>query len=139
MILIAKMAKRARLTTTDVLDAIYSDEDDSDVDDPDEPFMYGSDDEFSDLNGEDDYPDDEDNDNMDTSPPHSPPQAPPAANSTQPDNLPKKWTTSLKSVNIEPFQSAVGPTVPIPDSPLEVFNLLFTTNLLQMIVDESNR
>ena len=33
--------KRARMSTQDVIDAIYSDDDDFDVDDPDEPFMEG--------------------------------------------------------------------------------------------------
>ena len=66
LILPAKMAKRARMTTDDVPDALYSsDEDDSDVDDPDKPFMDGNDDEFSDLNGEED--DDEDMDTLLTS------------------------------------------------------------------------
>ena len=38
------------LSTQDVIDAIYSDDDDHfDVDDSDEPFMEGSDDDFSDL------------------------------------------------------------------------------------------
>ena len=52
-ILPAKMTKRARMSTQDVIDAIYSD----DNYDPDEPFMDGSDDDFSDLDGEDDFSD----------------------------------------------------------------------------------
>ena len=143
------MTKRARLTTQEVLHAIdYPDEeDDFDVDDPDEPFMYGSDDDFSDLNGEDNN--DDLDDNMDVSPPYSPLGTPPGGSSpgASPDcsppstsaSLPRMWTTSLQSVTIQPFQSQVGPTVPIPESPLEVFQLLFTTSLMQMIVDESNR
>ena len=46
------MTKRARMSTQDVIDAIYSDDDDDfDVDDPDEPFMDGSDHDYSDLDG----------------------------------------------------------------------------------------
>ena len=145
-ILPAKMTKRARMTTQDVIDAIYSDDDDSDVDDPDEPFMDGSDDDFSDLDGEeDDYDGD---DYMDTSS-HPPPVSSPASSplspvgtpptTASPSTLPAMWTTSLQPVTITPFQSAAGPTVPIPDSPLEVFELFFTAPLLQMVVDESNR
>ena len=43
------MTKRARMSTQNVIDAIYSDDDDDfDVDDPNEPFMDRSDDNFSD-------------------------------------------------------------------------------------------
>jgi hypothetical protein len=64
------MTKRARMSTQDVIDAIYSDDDDSDVD-PDEPFMEGSDD---DLDGEIDDDSDEDMDTDMSTPvtPHSP-------------------------------------------------------------------
>ena len=148
------MATRARMTTEDVIDALIDDDDDdSDVDDPDEPFMDGSDDDFSDLDGEEL---DDNDDNMDctsysppvsspvcaTAPPGSPVSSPAAASPTTPSpasTLPAMWTTSLQPVTITPFQSAVGPTVPVPDSPLEVFELFFTAPLLQMIVDESNR
>ena len=53
------MAKRQRLTVTEVLDTVCSD-DDEDLDDLDEPMMEGSDDEFSDLemcDSDDDYMD----------------------------------------------------------------------------------
>ena len=122
------------------------------VDDPDEPFMDGSDDDFSDLEGELDEDDNDEDMDTDRSTPHSPPASPPAMTpppscfpvgtpSTTPPlrTLPAMWTPSLQPVTIRPFQSAVGPTVPVPDSPLEVFELLFTAPLTQMIVDESNR
>ena len=48
------MTKRARYTTEEVLLAVDSDDEDDYVDDPAEPFMDGSDKEFSDLDGEDD-------------------------------------------------------------------------------------
>ena len=147
------MTKRARMSTQDVIDAIYSDDDDDfDVDDPDEPFMEGSDDDFSDLDGELDDADGYEDMDMDMGRPHSPPASSPATTSPPgcspvgtpsttppPDTLPAMWTTSLQPVTITPFQSAFGPTVPVPDSPLEVFELLFTAPLIQMIVDESNR
>ena len=43
------MAKRPRLTVEDVLDHWSDDSDDDYLDDPDEPLLEGSDDEFSDL------------------------------------------------------------------------------------------
>ena len=149
------MTKRARISTQDVIDAIYSDdEDDFDVDDPDEPFMEGSDDNFLDLDGELD--DDSNDDDMDTDmgtpvTPHSPTASSPAttapgsslvgtpSTTPPPGTLPALWTTNLQPVTITPFQSAVGPMVPVPDSPLDVFELLYTAPLMQMIVDESNR
>ena len=117
-----------------MLDAMdHSDDEDYDVD---EPCMYGSDEEFSDLSWEEDN----DDDNMGTTIPHSPTPATSASpDSSQPGSLPPTWTSNLKPVTIHLFQSAVGPTMPISDSPLDVFQLFFTTPLLQTIVDESNR
>ena len=40
---------------------------------------------------------------------------------------------------IKQFISTTGPTVDIPPSPLEVFELFFSDDLLDMIVEESNR
>ena len=124
------MAKRPRLTTQDVLYATdSSDDEDFEVDDPDEPFMDGSDDEFEDPNGEDD-------DNMDVSPPYSPQgtllgaspdSSPDSSPASTPTSLPRMWTTSLQPVAIQPFHSPAGSTVSIPESPLEVFHLLFIT------------
>ena len=52
LILIAKLSKRARMNTEDVLQRLYDDEDNEfEVDDPDKPFVDGSDEEFSDLDG----------------------------------------------------------------------------------------
>ena len=42
-------------------------------------------------------------------------------------------------MTIEDFTSRVGPTVPIPDAPLDVFELFFSHDLQEMIVCESNR
>ena len=135
------MTKRARMTTQDLIDAISDDDGDSDVDDPDEPFMDGSDDDFSDLDGEE-----LDDDNMSctsysppvnspvcaTAPPGSLVSSPAAASPTTPSpmcTLPAMWTTSLQLVTINPFQSAVGPTFPVPDLPLGVvFHCPFVAN-----------
>ena len=86
------MTKRARNTTEEVLLAVDSDdEDDCDVDDPDEPFMDGSD-EFSDLDGDDNNLDD----NMDVSP-SSPLGLPPEDTSAgaSPPSSPASTSTSV--------------------------------------------
>ena len=132
------------MNTQDVLQRLDDQDDDEfEVDDPDDPFMDGSDEEFSDLDEEED---DADDDNVDSNTPpdsplsmphHSAPSTPPGSGCLT-DDLPRMWT-SLKPVTIQPFKSTVGPTVPISDSPLELFQLFFATPLLQKIVDESNR
>ena len=53
--------------------------------------------------------------------------------------LPKTWTTNLTPVTIDPFTSSVGPTVDIPESPKEVFELFFSDDLMSEMVDETNR
>ena len=53
--------------------------------------------------------------------------------------LPQSWSEQLPPVTIHLFTSHIGPTVPIPDSPLEVFELFFTADLQQKIVDDTNR
>ena len=145
------MTKRARLTTQAVLDAIaFSD---YEGDDPAEP---GSDEEFSDLDDLDDY-DDEQPSLFDLppgssqacplsstppssqSPPSSPPSSQSHPSSTPSASTPAQWSSTLHPVTIRPFQSPVGPTVPIPDTPSKVFDLFFTPSLVQTIVDESNR
>ena len=50
--------------------------------------------------------------------------------------LPQSWSEQLAPVTIKPFTCHVGPTVAIPDSPLEVSELFFTADLQQKIVDE---
>ena len=65
--------------------------------------------------------------------------SPPPTSVTQSPTLP--WTETLTDPTIYPFQppSPVGPTVPIPDTPLGVFRLLFTEQLLDTIVKETNQ
>ena len=49
------------------------------------------------------------------------------------------WSTNLSPVTVRPFTKHVGPTLLIPHSPLETFLLIFTTAILQWIVDQSNQ
>ena len=104
---------------------------DEDFDDPDEPMMEGSDEEFSDLDEEDSR--DEDH-------AHSLCSAIVSALSS-PDVAaqPTSWSSSQVPLNIREFTSSVGPTVTIPESLVEAFELFFTTDLLQRIVEESSR
>ena len=50
---------------------------------------------------------------------------PPLANSRAipmvPSSIQMPWSTSLSSIPLEEFSSEVGPTVEIPDSPLQIF------------------
>ena len=58
-----------------------------------------------------------------------------ASNSSQdPEST---WSTTIKRLNIQPFTSPVGPTRDI-SSPLEVFDLFFSPDLMERIVRESN-
>ena len=49
------------------------------------------------------------------------------------------WSTKLEPHTILPFTSSVGPTIPIPESPLDVFKLFFTSTIMEEIVDQTNR
>lgn len=49
------------------------------------------------------------------------------------------WSSNLKPFAIKGFTSPVGPTVEIPESALQAFQLFFSSDLLQTIVEESNR
>ena len=49
------------------------------------------------------------------------------------------WSTNLEPHTILPFTSSVGPTIPILESPLEVFKLFFTSTIIEEIVDQTNR
>ena len=150
------MTKRL-YTAEKVLEAVLEDvDDDQDYDDPDEPVMEGSDDEFSDLELDDDDAD------LDQAPPNSPltpsvasplplppplsplPQPSPQSSSppTSPSSSPSQpavWTTTLKPVEVKSFNSPVGPTTAIPETPREVFEIFFTDELMTLMVTESNR
>lgn len=54
--------------------------------------------------------------------------------------LSSSWSSQLERIDIQPLSSPVGPTVDaIPESPLEIFELFFSSDLLDLIVEESNR
>lgn len=55
------------------------------------------------------------------------------------DDKDNEWSDRYKNIKIKKFTSHAGPTLNSPGSPLEVFKVFFTTELLQMIVLESNR
>ena len=115
------MAGRARLTLEAVLEELDLEEDDFD----DEPMMPGSDDEFSDLEEvclEDAENDNDDDDNGSVTLPQPPPT------DTQGSSMDALlcWTSTLTPTTIMPFTSSVGPKVAIPDSPSDIFQLMFT-------------
>ena len=123
-----------------------SEESDDDFDNHYEPIMEGSNDEFSDLEDVDEC-----DSNIDLLHDASPedPTGPPGSvfdssmdvgldtDTVAADSEPE-WTTTLKRNTIKSF-SPVGPSVAISKSPLEVFQLFFTPELLDMIVRETNR
>ena len=123
------MARRL-LSTEAVLEELELD-DDFDVD---EPMMAGSDDEFDDI--EDVYLEDveDDDDNNSAAPPLLPPSNTPSSRS----DSPPCWSSTLTPVTVPPFSSPVGPTVDIPESPIDTFDLMFTPDLVDDMVVQSN-
>ena len=123
------------MTVDDVLEQCAdSDDDYAECDyDPDEPVMEGSDDEFSDLEGDESDDIDGDHDAMDSAAASSS-----AGTSSSSEDSESTWTTTIKRLNIQPFTSPVGPTQDISSSPLEVFDLFFSPDLMERIVRESN-
>lgn len=112
-------------------------DDDLELDDPNEPIMESSDDEFNDMSGMESEEGDEDS-------PHPMQSLIIAISSSTPKTVanttvnlstttlsttnssePTSWSSTLQPVTINPFTSPVGPTVPIPASPLEVFELFY--------------
>ena len=53
--------------------------------------------------------------------------------------LPTTWSKALKPLQIPSFTTPVGPLVPIPDTPVAIFEMFFTPNVLDDIVTHSNR
>ena len=139
------MTKKARMSTQDVTYA---------VDDPNKPFMDGSDDDFSDLDGELDEDDDNDED-MDIGTqltPHSPPASSPAT-TPPPGSSPVGTPSTTPPPGTLP--AVCGPQA-CNQSPSHLSSQLlvrrslyptlhwkflscFLPPLMQMIVDESNR
>ena len=156
------MAMRGLLSTADVLEELELDQGDFDA----EPMMLGSD-EFDDVYLEDLEDEDEDNRDCYSPPPsdipgsslntptlnrspvsssHTPTlngsnsytPTPNGAPGTTSDTTPASWSSILTSVNVQPFNSPLGPNVAIPESPSETFELLFTPTLLNDIAEQSN-
>ena len=50
-----------------------------------------------------------------------------------------EWAYHLHPIDIQPFECLVGPNTLIPDNPLDIFQLFFTDEILQVIVDASNQ
>uniref|UniRef100_A0A1X7TE81 PiggyBac transposable element-derived protein domain-containing protein n=1 Tax=Amphimedon queenslandica TaxID=400682 RepID=A0A1X7TE81_AMPQE len=50
-----------------------------------------------------------------------------------------KWTDLLVPVYVDKFTEAVGSAVTVPSSPLKVFQLFFTSVIMEYIVRETNR
>ena len=118
-----------------VQQCVDSDDDYAECDyDPDEPVMEGSDDEFSDFEGDES---DEDIDEGDLHTMHTPAASSSAGFSSSSGDQELTWSTTIKRLNIQPFTSPVGPTQDI-SSPLEVFDLSFSPDLIEKIVKESN-
>ena len=116
---------RKLLSTEAVLEELDLDEDFDD----DEPMMAGSDDEFDDI--EDVYLEDVDDDSNTAAPPHLP--TPSSSSDTAPC-----WSSTLTPIAVPPFSSPVGPTVDIPESPIDTFDPMFTPDLSDDMVEQSN-
>ena len=129
------------MTAENVLDAVLSDDEDE-FDDPGEPIMEGSDDEFSDLEGVGDDDDDNCTDPPgDTSNGSDPTPLPQSSEGSPSSSQPTSWSSNLTRVTINPFPitSLAGPTLTLPTSPLEIFKLFFHHDLVCVLVEESNR
>ncbi len=48
------------------------------------------------------------------------------------------WTDQLTSITVTPFTETVGPTQPLPSTPLEVFRMFFTSAIMNIIVCQTN-
>ena len=113
------MTKRARLTVEEVQHQLQL------LDDPDEPIMDGSDDEFSDLEGDEcdagDIDDDMDTHSMPSSPNDSQSTSQGASSSSTQEASTSNtsatpstsWSDHVKCLNLHPFTCPVGPNVDI--------------------------
>ena len=171
---LSTMAKRARLSVNQVIDALdatttedfecYDENEDAEYEfDADEPIMEGSDDEFGELDDElrdqievqmDDENTVEDcvahesecdggylgltEDIEESTEEESTEEESADAVLEAGQDLPTEWSTELKPVIIPPFSSPVGPTVPVPDTALSIFEMFFTPSILRHTVTQSN-
>ena len=166
------MAKRARLSVNQVIDALdttttedcdsFDENEDAEYEfDADEPIMEGSDDEFGEFDDElrDQIEVEMDDENIVEHVVHESGcdggylgsmedieemeegSAEEESADTELEvgqNLPTEWSKKLKPVTIPQFSSPVGPTVPIPDTALRIFEMFFTPSILTHIVNKSN-
>ena len=49
------------------------------------------------------------------------------------------WSRNLTNINVPKFEAHFGPTTIIPSSPLDIFELFFCNELLEDVVNTSNR
>ena len=140
----SKMTKRL-YSTEETPSAVFVEDDDQECKDLDEPMLDGSDDEFLTWNWRKvmtchyhhhlyltPHP------QAHRHTPHPQAHLHPSPTSSPPD-LPSTWSTSLKPVTVKSFDSPVGPTFAVLESAKEVFELFFSADLTQLVVDESNR
>ena len=99
-----------------------------------------SNDKFSDCDLDENEDDDNNNEDNTDVPTSSQPQSQQVTSgaSSLSSILPPQWSSSLSAVPISDFTSPVGPTVTIPESPSEVFELMFTPSLMDSIVKQTN-
>ena len=64
--------------------------------------------------------------------------SPISSRSSAPSIPPTQWSSILSSVSINDFMSPIGPTIAVPESPSEVFELMFTPSLMDTIVEQTN-
>ena len=57
---------------------------------------------------------------------------------TLPTMISHSWSSTLSPVDIQPFTQPVGPTLQVPETELEVFQLFFTTEICSFIAEQSN-
>ena len=152
------MAKRACLSVEQVVEALedtiddYVEDDEYEYDaeyefDADECVMEGSDEEFGEFDDElrDQIEVDEmeeenvEEDCMNVSEGENYSDSEEEEANGEDSALPTTWSKKLKPVQIPPFTTPVGPLVPIPDTPVAIFELFFTPNILDEIVTQSNR
>lgn len=50
-----------------------------------------------------------------------------------------KWTDNIREITPKPYTYEVGPTVALPTSPMGIFQLFFTLDILQYIVQQTNQ
>ena len=130
------MAKRACLSVDEVVVAIDEEsEDGADYEfDDDEPIMEGSDEEFGEF--DDELRDQIEVDEMESVREECVLRFSDDENhlgeeeEQQPVPLPSEWSNELTRVHIPPFSSPVGPKIDVPDTPLGVFEVFHSEEIV---------